>query len=333
MGILRTARRLGAIGVLLAAGPAAALETDPYFAWGRPLSDSADAVNAKVDLEIRAVLDRANEREPASTSCEEIERRLSRRLRFPTYQTVEVWAMASPRVDRVPSTMEDQESYRRRSLYAGTFPGDLVNWIPPSPTIEVDGIRFGTDKLGHFFSEGSLLYDRRRALLRRGESIEEAERAALRRGLFTERTVLGMTTTGVLSRSDLEANWQGMRFYAGLCEGDDPMLALEGGRWRQTRPFDIRRHVSPEWDESWQTPIYSSFRWRRVRPRLVRYCDLLDLPSVEATRRAYAARDLDTPVEEEVEALVEKGRLPDPRRFSIETNCGVSRAAAGERKP
>ena len=134
MGVLSAARILVAAGVLLAAAPATALETDPYFAWGRTLSDSADPLNAKVDLEIRAVLDRVNEGDPSATSCDEIERKLSRRLRFPTYQTVEIWAMASPRVDRVPSTTQDEDAYRKRSLYAGTFPGDLVNWIPPSPT-------------------------------------------------------------------------------------------------------------------------------------------------------------------------------------------------------
>ena len=44
--------------IAAALAPAArALETDQYWAWGRPLADATDVVNAKLDLEITALLE------------------------------------------------------------------------------------------------------------------------------------------------------------------------------------------------------------------------------------------------------------------------------------
>jgi hypothetical protein len=49
--------------------------------------------------------------------------------------------------------------------------------------------------------------------------------------------------------------------------------------------------VTPRWDESYQPPIYSKGRWKKVRPVLETYCDLLDDPQVVAMRRDYRERD------------------------------------------
>ena len=60
--------------------------------------------------------------------------------------------------------------------------------------------------------------------LRKGMSNEQAERRAIDRGIFTERTVLGKASSGVLSIPDLEANYRGMLFLWEMCEGDAPYL-------------------------------------------------------------------------------------------------------------
>ena len=47
-----------ALGLVMAAGPVSALETDQYWAWGRELADSTAAVNARFTLELeRATAD------------------------------------------------------------------------------------------------------------------------------------------------------------------------------------------------------------------------------------------------------------------------------------
>jgi hypothetical protein len=320
MGVLT--RLAGAVVVAaLSTGAARALESDAFWAWGMELEDSADAINAKVNAELRAVVDEANARNPGRLACTTLERRFMKRMRFPSFQTVEVWAMGSPLVDKTPATEEEEERYRREWLFAATIPGDVVRWLPPSPIISINGVRLGTDKLGHFFSEGILLHSRFEARRERGDSVEEAEAHALKWSVLTERTFLGLSTSGVFSRGDLEANHEGMRFYNQLCDVDDPMLRLVEGTWRQVRPFDIREHVTPEWDETWQSPIFGAMRWPRIKRRLETYCPLLAHPAVRAERERYAARDTQTETERLVAEIVASGRLADPEQFSLEHVC------------
>ena len=142
-------------------------------------------------------------------------------------------------------------------------------------------------------------------------------------GIFTERTILGVSSSGIMSLGDLEANYQGLLFFFGLCDGRDPGLTRTPAGWGLARPFDIRDYVSPEWDESWQPNIYTPSRWAKVRPVLARYCELLNDPEIRRQRASYAARDRETPTEAVVRELVAAGKLADPRQFTIEAICGV----------
>lgn len=307
----------------LAAPTAVALETDQYYAWGRHLDDSAAVLNAKLNLELGLAVDEVNRRPAASpTACREVAAAFRQRLHFTTFQNLELWAFKSELLSRVPADPAEELEYRRLNLYHRHGPFDVGTWLPDSPTIEVDGIRFGTDKLAHLVSSGWRWYQNYLAALERGMTPEEAELRAIRDGVFWERTMLGLTASGVLSLADLQANYQGMQLFHDLCEGADPTLAFAEGLWQVARPMDIRRYVSPEWDESYQASIYSKRRWSRVEPVLKTYCDRLALPAVRQQRAGYAERDHVTPVEEFVAELVDSGKLADPARFSIEAACG-----------
>jgi hypothetical protein len=48
--------------VVLASAMGEALETDQYYAWGRPLADSTGAVNARFNLELERALARISHR-------------------------------------------------------------------------------------------------------------------------------------------------------------------------------------------------------------------------------------------------------------------------------
>jgi len=140
-------------------------------------------------------------------------------------------------------------------------------------------------------------------------------------GVRTERTILGSSSSGVLSVADLEANYQGLLFYRSLCDGPEPALVRAAEGWCLAKPFDLRAYVTPEWDESWQPNIYTPSRWSTVRPVMRRYCALLTDPEVRDRRAAYAQRDRETPTEALVRQLVASGKLADPRRFSIDAVC------------
>lgn len=319
----------GAILVLVAAAcmPALALETDQYYTWDKPLDDATEVLNAKVNLEIGLLVQRINRRTPyGGTDCGRIREKVVTRFTRFLFHNVGLWAANSPFVDRIPLTPDEELRYRREYLYHDGTVFDLSSWVPPAPTIQLNGVRLGTDKLAHFFSEGWNYYRWYRSALQSGLPREQAVNKAIDRGLRFERTILGMTSSGVLSLSDLEADHAGMRFYRDLCDGDSPLLEEAPDGWRMTREFDFGDYVTPEWDESYHTPIYNKRRWRKVRPVLMGYCHLLDDPQVVERRRRYTERDSLTPTEARVRRRIAAGKLPDPDRFSIETNCRAEAA-------
>jgi hypothetical protein len=325
MGVLS---RLGAVlsisVVALTGGEALALETDQFYAWGRSIEDGSEAVNAWMGSRIEEALAAENARPRGPRErCEAVARRIRRGFYFFIFQEVELWATQTSELERVPNGFEETIDYRRRYLFESKNPFDTSNWMPPSPTIEIGGVRLGTDKLSHFASTGWWYHERYLRALRRGKSAEEAERAAIRFGILSERTIFGASSTGALSMGDLEANHQGMRFYNALCGGQSPYLARGPRGWRLVRPFDIRDYVTPEWDESWNPPIYRKRKWRRVERALRDYCERLENPAVRARRELYAARDRVTTTERAVAELVEEGKLDDPASFRIERVCGA----------
>jgi len=311
-----------AVAVLSFPMRAQPLEVDSYYAWGRQIRDSSDVVDAKFDLEIQTALAEVASHYPASPpSCDVVAHRIRARLELEIFHPIGLWARQSPLLDRVPANGDEELRFRRENLYADKGFPDIGMWMPISPVILLDGVLVGIDKLEHFVSSG---WKMRKAYLRsrrEGHSVEEAERHAIRWGILEEQTINGKLSTGVLSQSDVEANFGGMRFYVELCEGENPMLALVDGVWTQRRGFDIRRYVTPEWDEAFQPSAYTTGRWRHVRPRLVAYCNRLADPDVQELLARYCVRDTITPVETVFAELVAEGKVEDPQRFSLEANC------------
>ena len=320
---------VGLVGIAVLSVPGRALETDQFYAWTRPLEDATEAINQRINAEIAETLARVNaQHDPASCPCRTAQKAIRDHFDYAIIARPELWATKTSNVDRVPATPDEEPRFRRAYLFGKTSPLDPVLWMPPSPTIEIAGVRVGADKLGHFFSDGAWLEASYRRALKKGASDDGALRAALRYGLATESTIWGKGASGILSLADLEANYQGLLFYRGLCDGSDPALTLTPEGWRLTRPFDLRDHVTPEWDESWQPNIYTPTRWAKVRPVMERYCSLLRDTEIQRERAAYAARDRETPTEAMIRELVAAGKLADPRRFTIEATCGAPATAA-----
>jgi hypothetical protein len=313
----------GLSAIALAAHGARALETDQYYAWKRPLTDAAEAINAKINADIEEALARVNSRHgSAPCPCRIPQDAIRNRFYHLIIAQPEVWADNTAALDRIPSGAADETNFRRSNLYHETSPFDPIRWMPPSPTIEVAGVRVGADKLGHFFADGAWIEESYRRALAKGATEHEALEKAVRFSLDTERTIWGSMTSGVMSLADLDANYQGLLFYRGLCGGPDPALEETDSGWKLKRRFDIRDYVDPKWDESWEANIYTAWRWAKVKPVMRRYCELLRDPEIQRQRAAYAARDRESPTEEIVRKLVASGKLADPGQFTIEAVCG-----------
>jgi hypothetical protein len=295
-----------------------ALETDQYYSWGRPLADSTDVVNIKLNLELQRSIDSF---ETSPETCADVAVRFRKRMRFVLFHHIQTWAMHSPLVARIPVDAEEEITYRRTNMYRNHGPFDTGMWMPITPTTRINGVRIGTDKLSHFISSGWTYFSAYRRALKKGKTEHEAEQAALRRGLLEERLILGAAASGITSIADLEASLQGMYFYLGLCSGEDPVLRALNGRWAIRRPVDIREYVHPGWDESYRNSLFTKSRWKKVEPALHQYCDRLDNPSVVEMLHRYRAEDPTTAVQEIIDELVDTGRLKNPDRFSIWTVC------------
>ena len=303
--------------------PAHALETDQFYAWTRPLKDATEPFNRKINAEIASVLGRVNaRRHPESCRCESVASAIRRHFDYVIIARPELWAMKTSLLDRVPANADEEPRFRRDYLFGATSPLDRVRWMPPSPTVEASGIRFGTDKLGHLLSDGALVEHVYRRALKHGASKDEALRRALRYSIGTEHTIWGQSSSGIFSLGDLEANYQGMMFYRGLCDEADPALTLTERGWRLSRPFDLAVYVTPEWDESWQPNIYGAWRWKKTKPVMLRHCAELSDPEVRRRRADYAARDRETPTEKALFGLVAAGALDDPVQYTIDAVCG-----------
>jgi hypothetical protein len=309
---------LVSLTVSFASVPAHALETDQFYAWGKPIEDSGHYLNAWVQLTIQSALDARSAKAPQD--CEAAVRDVQKDLQRSIYQPIELWILSSGLVDRIPRGVEADRDYRRNYLLSRTYPFDHARALQPSPTLQVNGIRFGSDKLAHFFSEGWWYYGYWKKN-RNDETAEQMQRGMFNFGAGLERWIQGFKMTGVFSPADLEANYQGFIFYRQLCHGEKPLLYRKDGRWRFSDSFDIGDYVHPKWDESWNPNVYSERRWKGIRSTMSRYCPALESDWVLRQRAHYARLDTATLTSDQVGELVSNGELPDPASFDITAIC------------
>ena len=143
-----------------------------------------------------------------------------------------------------------------RSIFGRRVLAVPTSFLFDSPTVNVHGFYLGTDKIDHFFQQGS-------RVLRRGEARAGGWRRqrhgiaeAVARGVKQEHTYYGTLVSGIYSNADLAANYAGMKFYLNLRQpvriGDRvwPPL-LESSAWRlaisiRSRPGSRAAGVSLE---------------------------------------------------------------------------------------
>jgi hypothetical protein len=319
---------LGTLAVWVSfTGTAHATETDQYFAIDKPLRDSLGVLNEKINRDILGALELVNRGDWEHTSCEDVSQRVYQRFRIAGLHKIELWAENTPRIDRSPHHAEYPGFLRESSLYRNSRFWDWGLTFGVRPTFNVDGVHMGADKLSHFFQTGWKYHKRFRAFLAAGVPENEALERVVRYGVGTEYGSLGLAATGVFSFGDLEANYQGFRFYRGLCEGEHPRLVKTAGGWRLQRPFDWREYVSPRLDESCNNSAFTPQRWSEVRANLQRdYCPRLDTDvfrehSQQCARSSHAADDFNARYVQELIAL---GQAPRQEDFSLWTACGRS---------
>ncbi len=146
---------------------------------------------------------------------------------------IEVWAQSL-------GDKKVRQLAQSQTKYAGVTYG---LWMQPffpilNPTMRINNFCVGSDKLGHFLQQGHDYYV---IAHRYGGSAAEAEKF----GKGTEAGGFGLSSTGVYSNADLEANKQGLRFYEDLAAS--PSLT-----------FDISNYINERWNEETNPSHYEA---------------------------------------------------------------------------
>jgi hypothetical protein len=302
--IRRAARRLVRLLLLLAlaATPAAAYETDQFHNRLEPLRDSTAVLNREVNV---ALADIARSWRGPRDDWRVVNALYARLGGVHWVDRLEAWAMRSAEVDKLRTP-------RYRSVYAGHpwYATRVTGLFGIGPTLKVGGVLIGSDKIGHFFSQGRKFY--RRWLRMRDEA------RAARHSAFTERAIFGQLTTGDYSNADLVANYEGHRFYRSLFEdgvvaGKPAILAWQRDRWVLQRPFDWADHVTAYWDEALNPNRFDRVLEPHMRARFAEFCADYE----RAPERYTIPADVDAALAARY-ALLELG---DTRHLRLPTLC------------
>lgn len=290
-----------AVTVLVAPVAVHAYETDQFTHRDVELADSLDALNGQVNRAIESVVDEWNKDEPDELA-----------VVYRIYTTIggrhwvdklERWAMSSNEVDKHPNDRYSGSIYSPAPFYAKR----VITLFGVGRTIKLNDVHMGTDKIGHFLSQGRKFYKRWRK--------SQSERSAAERSHYTERAIFGQLTTGTFSNADLVSNYEGHRFYRSLFEdsiipGKSAILRWEENGWVIQREFDWADHVNDYWDEALNINHFDGLLFKHMRETFEGFCPayhknpaLWQVRDEDALKKKYAHLDMRDTSELRLEAL------------------------------
>ncbi|MGB7451471.1 MAG: hypothetical protein WBM36_05010 [Lysobacterales bacterium] len=252
-----------------------AYETDQFNNRQQDIKDSTSILNQQVTLAIAGVI--------VGLGNEPRERKVVDGIYYKIggkhwVDKLERFAMDSSEVEKLTTPPHD-------SIYSGHpfYATRVAGLFGVGPTLKINGVLVGTDKLGHFLSQGRKFY-------RRWVKLQDESKAA-EHSAYTERAIFGQMTTGSYSNADLVANFEGYRFYRSLFEdnivpGKPAILTWEGDHWIMQRPFDWADHVNDYWDEALNINHYDTLLYTHMKTRLLTFCD-----SYQANPELYEVHD------------------------------------------
>ena len=297
---VRTSFYATAVALVLMMAPAAAYETDQFTNRREPVDDATAVLDAKVNETIAGIVTEWDGPRDDWKVVNGIYREIGGLY---LVDKIESWAMKSPEVDRLP-TSRYQSIYRGHPIWATR----VVAFLGVGSTIKVNGQLIGSDKLGHFLSQGRKFY--RRYL----ESLDESQ--AAERSAYTERAIFGQMANGTYSNADLVANYEGYRFYRslfedGIVEGKPAILVWKGERWVIQRPFTWADYVNAYWDEALNVNHFDKMLRPHMEERLQTFC-----PDYLANPGLYTIQN-----DEELWARYANLQLRDTRELRLDHLC------------
>tara|TARA_B100000749_G_scaffold280707_1_gene278112 strand:- start:28798 stop:30048 length:1251 start_codon:yes stop_codon:yes gene_type:complete len=150
----------------------------------------------------------------------------------------------------------------KRSIYHN-LPSFKYSESELSPIIKVCGVRLGADKITHFLNDGIKHY---KAYLKN----QRSEDYVINLSEFLEASPLGLKFTGVFSRADIEANWQGFNYFlTGMKEELSVYTTTVEGSRRlhfHREQFDICNYITKEMSEFGHSSVNSYMSCQDQKP-------------------------------------------------------------------
>ena len=244
------------ICAVLLTHPIFAFETDQYNLPPAPLADIGDEVSDYMEENLRAAVDKINAEiivrqrclKTRAKNCKSAEKTRLQLIYLRSEEAVarEVYRLLGAGI--IPSTKSgtwmDSHNFKAQPARYKTSCGDSIFRLNPinywtiSPTVNLYGAHFGTDKIAHFFQQGYAYYKKYNRGIEKGLSAVEASKKAVRWGKTSEQTYYGTLASGVYSNGDLASNYAGMKFYQNLTheikfgqKTQPAILLLKNGAW------------------------------------------------------------------------------------------------------
>lgn len=259
-----------------------AVETDQYAAWGNSIVDSKVALNAHLNAQISTALESVNKRNK-KYSCQQVTLKILNQIQGGNFKISAISSYANKSNDILKYPTTKQRIFEKNSIYGSS---KITNFLANmAKTININGIYFGTDKLGHMFLFGKKYYQRYQRLINKGVSDNNAREKVIERGLLQEKTWLGYIIISVMSLADLEANYQGLKLALDFCNSGNPYLSFNG-KWKMTRKLKVQRYINPAFDETFLRPIYRPIKFKKVKLAIMKYCKMIKTNPQVTTQKA-----------------------------------------------
>lgn len=283
-----------------------AFETDQYNLPPKPLADIGSEVSDHVEAKLREAVEKVNAEIGATQKClaARIDDGKRKGCGSPTAEQTKLEYLRSedriarevfeklggglPPFTRMGRWMDShrfvaQPARYRTSYWKSIFILNPIIAFTISPTVNLYGSEFGTDKIAHTFQQGYTYYKTYRSALKGGVAPEEARLRAVSWGQKSERTFYGTLVGGVYSNGDLASNYAGLKFYEGLTHAvrvgattRSAVLELNEGIWRVNDDLNIREvllkpFISDHLNEALNPSIFTkNLGWRAFISRAVR---------------------------------------------------------------
>lgn len=310
-------------------------EVDQYLAWNHLPNDESDLLNKLFNEEIQKALDEINKNHN-DCSCEEAAGKILKHFGIGLSTPFEMRLKKMTDLDKYPTDDIHISERYKRSIFRKEFPNKFIDKyqdyslnLQIDEVINIGGIYIGLDKLTHFTASGYIYYIIYNLGLKQTGSVDAAIQMAINLGIFGEKNILGKIPSGVFSYADLESNYQGFQFAMDLCRDETIYLKRTGKGWKLEGTFDLRNYVNPFWDESYNTSYYYEGLNLTLMPKsetvlsnIPHYCMKYRSKRIQSIFTYYSSITDSSYSIKYLQKLINKGELPDPSSFNIQTICG-----------